>query len=221
MQAIILCGGQATRLGKIAKHTPKILLEVNGQTVLENQIALLKDAGIDEVILATGHLHNEIYEVARGCYNGVKIRYSYESVPLGTGGAVKQAFQFVDEFPVVILDGDNVYEGFTLKKMIEAFKNDTDGLILAQYVSDVRDFGHLRLSVTGEILCFDEKPVIPVPGFVNAGVVILNPVVMPHQQNFSLAKDVFPHLRLRVHLQSGMRWTDIGTIERLFRARGD
>ena len=62
MQAIILCGGLATRLGDATKTVPKVLLDIAGKTVLEWQIQLLQDADVEEVILASGHLHNVLYE---------------------------------------------------------------------------------------------------------------------------------------------------------------
>ena len=71
MQAIILCGGLATRLGETAKTLPKILLEIAGKTVLEWQIRLLKDAGVTEVILASGHLHDVLYERVGEVYAGM------------------------------------------------------------------------------------------------------------------------------------------------------
>jgi len=62
MQAIILCGGLASRLGDTTKTLPKILLDIAGQTVLAWQIQLLKDADVTAVILASGHLHDVLYE---------------------------------------------------------------------------------------------------------------------------------------------------------------
>ena len=61
MQAIILCGGLATRLGETTKTVPKILLDIAGQTVLAWQIKMLKDVNVEEVILASGHLHDVLY----------------------------------------------------------------------------------------------------------------------------------------------------------------
>ena len=61
-QAIILCGGLATRLGDTTKTVPKVLLEIAGRTVLEWQIQLLKHANVEDVILVSGHLHNVLYE---------------------------------------------------------------------------------------------------------------------------------------------------------------
>ena len=62
MQTIILCGGLATRLGDLSKKLPKIPLEVGGRTVLDWQLDLLKEVGVIETILASGHLHNLLYE---------------------------------------------------------------------------------------------------------------------------------------------------------------
>ena len=78
MQAIILCGGLATRLGNATKTVPKVLLDIAGKTVLEWQIQLLKDANVQAVTLASGHLHNVLYEHVGQHYAGVKIRYAKE-----------------------------------------------------------------------------------------------------------------------------------------------
>ena len=78
MQAIILCGGLATRLGEAVKTVPKVLLEIAGKTVLEWQIRLLMDVGVTAVILASGHLHDVLYERVGDNYGGMCIRYAKE-----------------------------------------------------------------------------------------------------------------------------------------------
>ncbi|RKU33065.1 hypothetical protein C6499_02070 [Candidatus Poribacteria bacterium] len=78
MQAIILCGGLASRLGNTTRTVPKILLDIAGKTVLEWQIQLLKDANVEEVILALGHLHDVLYERVGVHYAGVGIDYAKE-----------------------------------------------------------------------------------------------------------------------------------------------
>ena len=83
MQAIILCGGLATRLGETTKTVPKVLLEIAGKTVLAWQIRLLKEAGVTEVVLASGHLHDVLYERVGVNYAGLRIRYAKEEKRLG------------------------------------------------------------------------------------------------------------------------------------------
>ena len=103
MQAIILCGGLATRLGEETKTIPKILLDIAGKTVLDWQIQMLKDANIQEVILASGHLHDALYKRVGTYYEDVKIRYAKEKKRLGTGGAILNAMQHVNTSPFLSL----------------------------------------------------------------------------------------------------------------------
>ena len=99
MQAIILCGGLATLLGAVTKAVPKVLLDIADRTVLDWQLQLLKAAGVREVILASGHLHNVVYERVGGCRGGVRIRYAKEEQRLGTGGAIRNAMKQIRMSP--------------------------------------------------------------------------------------------------------------------------
>ena len=89
MKALILCGGLSTRLGDITKALPKILLDIAGKTVLERQIEMLAAAGVDEVYLASGHLHETLEAEVGRELNGMPIHYVREHKKLGTGGAIK------------------------------------------------------------------------------------------------------------------------------------
>ena len=74
MQAIILCGGSAARLGTTAKHTPKLLMKVKGRSILQWQCEFLKEVGVQELILATGHLHDVLQNSIGESYDGISIR---------------------------------------------------------------------------------------------------------------------------------------------------
>jgi D-glycero-alpha-D-manno-heptose 1-phosphate guanylyltransferase len=76
MEAIILCGGLATRLGDLAKDTPKALMPVAGKPVLAHQIDLLKPAGVTRVVLAVGHLHEKILAFTGTHYDGVDVDFA-------------------------------------------------------------------------------------------------------------------------------------------------
>ena len=78
MQAIILCGGLSTRLGDITKDTPKILLEIGNRKILDIQLELLKEAEVDQVILASGHLHQVLHDQVGESRSGVQIQYTKE-----------------------------------------------------------------------------------------------------------------------------------------------
>ena len=83
MQAVIFCGGLATRLGNISKKIPKILLEVGGRAVLDRQLDLLKAVGVKETILASGHLHDMLHKHVGVYREGMHIRYVKENRKLG------------------------------------------------------------------------------------------------------------------------------------------
>ena len=96
MQAIILCGGLSTRLGNITKEIPKILLSIGNRAIIDYQIDLLKTASVTEVVLASGHLHEVIFEHIGHQYEGLKVLYAREDKRLGTGGAIKNAMNYIE-----------------------------------------------------------------------------------------------------------------------------
>jgi NDP-sugar pyrophosphorylase family protein len=98
MQGVILAGGLATRLGQLAGSSPKAMLEVQGRPFLEYQVELLKKAGITDLVICVGHLREAIMaHFGDGTLFGVRIAYSVEESPLGTGGALKNAGPLLEE----------------------------------------------------------------------------------------------------------------------------
>ena len=107
MQAAILAGGLATRLGELTKHQPKSMLPIMGKSFLEYQLALLASEGITNIVLCIGHLGEQIVEtIGTGKKFGVNIRYSYEAEPLGTAGALRNAEALLED-PFISLYGDS------------------------------------------------------------------------------------------------------------------
>jgi MurNAc alpha-1-phosphate uridylyltransferase len=98
MQAVVLAGGLATRLGARAKSTPKYLLEVAGQPFARWQLERIADAGFDQVVLCIGHLGDAIEEALGSQAFGLRLRYAREGdTLLGTGGALKRAEALLDD----------------------------------------------------------------------------------------------------------------------------
>lgn len=222
MQAIILCGGLSTRLGKTTEKLPKILLKIGERTVLEWQLSLLAEAGVTDVVLATGHLHDVLYEQVGEIYDGLKIRYAREEERLGTGGAIKNALRFVDDFPLFVLHGDILLKGISLRDMFTQLRSEMDGLLLGVYVPDLTSYGEIVADSEGLITAFKEKQQESRPGIANAAVFLFNRSItnyFPQKQVFSIEREVFPYARnLYVHKVS-IEWIDIGVPERLEYAR--
>ena len=223
MEAIILCGGLATRLGETAKTLPKILLEIAGKTVLEWQIQLLRDVGVTTVILASGHLHNVLYEHVGDAYARMCIRYAKEEKRLGTGGAIQNAMQQIDTSPFFVLNGDILLANFSLREMLVRFDQGMAGVLLSVHVPDTRPYGEIVSDSEGKIQAFREKQPICRAGYINSGVYLFDQSIAEafpsDQENFSMERDVFPFVSHLYTLQTDTDWIDIGVPERLAEAR--
>ena len=223
MQAIILCGGLATRLGETTKTIPKILLNIGNRTVLDWQLQLLKDVDVEEVILASGHLHDVLYERVGDYYHDVRIRYAREKKRLGTGGAIQNAMKRIRMSPFFVLNGDVLLTDFSLQEMLDRFQRDMTGLLLSVYVDDVRPYGQIVSDDNGKIITFREKQSVYSAGYINSGVSLFDETIAnafpEDRERFSIEQDVFPHVSGLWTLQTDANWIDIGVPERLAYAR--
>lgn len=223
MQAIILCGGLATRLGDTTRTVPKILLDIADKTVLDWQLQLLKDAGVEEIILASGHLHDVLYQRVGDYHGGVSIRYAKEEKRLGTGGAIQNAMRYITTSPFFVLNGDVLLANFSFREMLNYFHRDMTGLLLSVYVDDMRPYGQIVSDRNGKILSFCEKQLTRSAGYINGGVYLFDETIAEafpkDTDSFSIERDVFPNVSTLWTLRTGADWIDIGVPERLRYAR--
>jgi NDP-sugar pyrophosphorylase family protein len=220
MEAIILCGGLATRLGALAKDTPKALIPVAGRPVLAHQIDCLARAGVDRVILATGHLHETLRAYTGPRYRGVEVDYALEDKRLDTGGAIAHAMKRrKSDEPFFVLNGDVLCD-VDPRAMIEKLPAPASGILLGVVVDDISEYGEI-LADGDRILSFIEKRPEHRPGIINGGVYLFRDRIrtyFPKREVFSVERDVFPFVPdLRVY-STRTRWIDMGTPERLAEA---
>jgi NDP-sugar pyrophosphorylase family protein len=98
MQAAILAGGLATRLGSLTENQPKSLVPIKGKAFLEYQLEFLARGGVKDIVLCLGHLGKMILRhLGNGNHYGVRLKYSFEDKPLGTAGALKKAEAFLED----------------------------------------------------------------------------------------------------------------------------
>ena len=223
MQAIILCGGLATRLGSISRKIPKVLLEIGGRAVLDWQLGLLKEVGVKETILASGHLHDMLYEHVGIYRESMCIRYAKEDKKLGTGGAIANAMKYIHTSPFFVLNGDVLVSDFSLGDMLDRFHREMIGLLLSVYVNDIRPYGEIVSDSGGKIMDFREKQSVCRAGYVNGGVYLFNKTIVntfpKHEEVFSIEREVFPSVANLYALKTDADWIDIGVPERLAYAR--
>jgi len=197
MEAIVLCGGVASRLQPIAKDVPKSLLPVGGRPFLEWLLIDLERQGIERIVLATGHLGDRIEQaMGDGSRLGVRLVYSREDNALGTGGALRLAAAHVMSWPVLALNGDS-YCPFDVRLLIAAHHRAKAGatLWLAPEHGGGR-YGSGEVNAVGDITSFNEKSPQGT-AWISAGIYLLSPDALESVQIGKVAsveRDVFPRL---------------------------
>jgi D-glycero-alpha-D-manno-heptose 1-phosphate guanylyltransferase len=172
MEAIILAGGLGTRLRSVVADLPKAMAPVNGRPFLAYLLDALIAAGFDSAILAVGYKSEQIRTHFGERYRSLPLRYSVETEPLGTGGAIKLAMEQVDTTTVFVLNGDTYVE-LDYQAMLAAHNEAKAALTVAVHaVPDASRYGALDI-VDGRIHGFLEKGCAG-PGSINAGVYVLS-----------------------------------------------
>jgi len=231
MQAIVLVGGEGTRLRPLTSTTPKPALTLVDRPFLAYMIEWLAGHGVNEVVLACGFLPDVLREALIGEEEraGVRIRYVAEPEPLGTAGAIRFAADALgDELGerFLALNGD-VLTDLDLAALQRAHAEwGATATIGLHPVEDSSSFGLVESHENGEVLAFLEKTGERKPGEVNAGMYCLERSVLdliPPRENVSIERDVFPCLvGDGLHsLRLDGYWLDIGTPERYLQASWD
>jgi len=223
MRAVILAGGEGTRLRPLTLTLPKPVVPVVDRPFLRHQLDLLKSAGIEDVIFSVAYRPERVEAVfGDGRDHGVKIRYAVEDSPLGTGGAVKNAEGLLDE-RTVVLNGD-VLADIDLAAVIARHESEaaSASIVLAP-VENPAAYGLVETDERGRVLRFVEKPKPEEirTNTINAGVYVLETRVlelMPAGVPYSIERGFFPALLARGDLVLGPvhrgYWIDIGTPEK-------
>ena len=232
MRAIVLVGGEGTRLRPLTYTTPKPLLPIANVPFLERQLAWLARHGIDEVVLSLGYLPDAfVAHFPDGKYRDLRLRYAVEDEPLGTAGGIRYA---ADEAGIderfVVCNGDVLTE-LDLSALI-AFHDQrgAEATIHLARVPDPSAFGVVPTHEDGEVKAFVEKPP---PGraptdWINAGTYVLERSMLeriPPRLAVSIERETFPRMldqpgRLYAY-PSDAYWIDIGTPEKYLQAHAD
>lgn len=230
MQAIVLVGGEGTRLRPLTSDVPKPALTLVDRPFLAYMIEWLETHGVSEVVLACGFLPDVLREaLGDGEHGGVRLRYVVEPERRGTAGAIRFAAdalgdELEDRF--LALNGD-VLTDLDLTALMQTHHEREARATIALYpVEDAAAYGLVEVDSGGRVLDFAEKTGEPVAGEINAGAYFLERSVLdliPPEQEVSIEREVFPRLvgdGLGALRLAGY-WMDIGTPERYLRASWD
>ncbi len=183
MKAIILAGGRGKRLRPITDYVPKPLIPIKNIPIIEWQIKYLKKFGISEVIICSGYKTKMIENYLNNKKLGIKITFSVEDKPLGTGGAIKKAGKKIKDKSFLVINGD-IITNIDLKKLIKK-ENSIASIELRT------KFGILQTE-QNKIIKFDEKKEIK-NVWMNAGIYHLNKETLKELPNIGdIEKTLFP-----------------------------
>jgi len=218
--AVILAGGLGTRLRSVVSDRPKVLAEVAGRPFLAYLLEHLGTSGVRQVVLCTGYLGDQIHQVFGNEFQEIQLRYSCESEPLGTGGALKHANPLLSAFPVIVCNGDS-YANVPIQQMIQFhIQQKAEVTMGVMKLNNPSQFGLVEFNDDGEVQKFSEKPSTLQAGWVNAGVYVFGKRLfdsIPDTGFVSLERDVLPRWVRKgffAYPQSGELF-DIGTPESL------
>jgi mannose-1-phosphate guanylyltransferase len=228
MQALVLAGGEGTRLRPLTYTTPKPVLPLVGRPFLSFMLDWARVHGVDEVILSCGFMSDDVRRVLGDIYHGMRLRYVVEEEPLGTAGPVRLAYdQGLLEQRLLVLNGD-VLTDVDLTEELAQHERTGARVTLALYaVEDTSSYGVVPTDADGRVEAFLEKSPDAPTNRINAGAyVVERPVVgerIPAGRAVSFEREVFPALvgEGLYGFPAAGYWIDIGTPERYLEATWD
>jgi len=230
MKAVILVGGEATRLRPLTCNTQKIMVPVLNRPFFEHLVGYLKRHNIMDIVLAVGKSPAQIQDYfGDGSKLGVRITYSIENFAMGTAGAVKNAERFLDD-AFIVFNGD-IFTDIDLSTMMQLHhQNKTIASLALTPVDDPTIYGVVETDSRGRVKRFIEKPSRDkvTMNMINAGIYILEPDILKYiaPNAFSMFEhDVFPPLMEKGQAIYGYPfqdyWIDIGTPDKYLRLQHD
>jgi mannose-1-phosphate guanylyltransferase/phosphomannomutase len=230
MKAVIMAGGEGTRLRPLTSNTPKPMMTLANKPMMEHIVNLLVLHGFDDIVVTVAFLANQIRDYfGDGSDFGVTMRYATEDSPLGTAGSVRNAADELDD-TFLVISGD-VLTDIDLTSFVKAHRDAGAAASIAlKHVENPLEFGIVITRPDGSIERFLEKPTWGevFSDTINTGIYVVEPEVfdfIPEGEVVDFSSDVFPKLldaghTLHGHVAEGY-WEDVGTLEAYSRAHAD
>ncbi|MES2761253.1 MAG: nucleotidyltransferase family protein [Bacteroidota bacterium] len=194
-EAIILAGGFGTRLQAVVNDVPKPMAPVNNEPFLNYVFDYLRYYQIEHVVLSTGYLAETISEYYKNEYKGIKISYTKEETPLGTGGGIRLAMTKCVTNDVLVLNGDSFFDVDISMHYKNHISKRSDCTLALRKVDNAARYGTIVLGDLNVIETFKEKDNVERFGLINGGVYILNRelYLSKTEENspFSIEKDFY------------------------------
>ncbi len=230
MKAVVMAGGEGSRLRPLTIGRPKPMVPIVNAPVMEHILGLLRRHGVTEVVVTLQYLANVIQEYfGDGSDFGMRIHYTVEETPLGTAGSVKNAEELLDE-PFLVISGDALTD-FDLERVVDYHQRQGSMATLTLYrVPNPLEYGVVILDKDGRVVRFLEKPSWGevFSDTVNTGIYLLDPEIfkyVPAGKMVDWSGDVFPKLLQNGDPMFGFvadgYWCDVGNLAEYVRANAD
>lgn len=230
MKAVVMAGGEGSRLRPLTLGRPKPMIPLVNKPVLSHILDLLKRHGITDVVITVQYLARTIKDYyGDGSHMGMNIQYSEEDVPLGTAGSVKRAAPLLDD-TFLVISGDALTD-FNLSEIIRFHRErEARATLTLARVPNPLEYGVIQTDEAGRILRLFEKPGWGdvMSDTVNTGIYVLEPEVLERMEGnvvYDFSHDLFQQMieqkaALYGYVAEG-HWTDIGRLEEYWRASDD
>lgn len=229
MKAVVLVGGEGTRLRPLTETIPKPLVPLMDRPSLDHVLDHLARHGVHEVVLSSPYLEETFEPFIDSRHGDPVITWITEASPLGTGGAIVNALDALGSDEAFFALNGDILTDLDLSAM-RAFhlKRGAVVTIALHHVEDSRSFGAVATQDDGRVLEFREKPEEAMPGEINAGTYLLDPSVLAgwtKGEQISIERDVFPAVIAAGHpvfgFQAPAYWLDLGTPAQYLQAHFD
>lgn len=228
MRAVVLVGGEGTRLRPLTETIPKPLVPLMDRTSLDHVLDHLARHGVHAVVLSSPYLEEPFRAFIEARHGDPAITWITETEPLGTGGAIVNALEAFGDEPFLALNGD-ILTDLDLTAMTDVHRDRGAAATIAlTRVEDARPYGLVPTEPDGRVIEFREKPADLVAGEINAGTYVLEPSALagwPPGRPASIEREIFPTLIAAgasvFGFASDAYWMDLGTPEKYLQAHFD
>lgn len=226
LSAAVLVGGLGTRMRSVVADRPKVLAEIRGRPFLSYLLDQLASAGVRYVVLCTGYLGEQVWSTFGDSYATMQLDYSQESFPMGTAGALRLALPLFKpglsepnvSDSVLVMNGDSFCNVNLRTFWTYHCSQEANATLLLTQMPDTKRYGRVYVDADGLVSGFDEKDSKDGPGWINAGIYLLNLsllLTIPPNRAVSLEIEMFPAWigKGLYGYKSDGRFLDIGTPE--------
>lgn len=218
MQTVILAGGKGTRLRPLTYNLPKPMVPINGRPFLHHLLEYVSSFGLNDILLLVGYMADKIEEYFQeGSELGLTLNYSREEVPLGTGGALKNAGATLsDQF--LLINGDT-FLPLNYRELVGCFHGHKSLSTITVYSNPEKTMkNNIDVNESDLVIKYDKRDSKGL-NYVDAGAIVLRKEVLdfiPEDKNCSLEEEIFQELISRNEMMAyitDQRYFDMGTMD--------